>query len=204
MIAILSTAFAGLLMPPEQDVVIIRTGRDNISPRYNRVDYESACGSTVFRARFRNGPEERGLVEHVLIDGRPVPGAAEILDVRSARREIESIGIMHCGADPQRPEFRGSLEAVRGGVENRLDAVAAALPDHPASRRRLAADDGRLGAPASLSLRHSGEIGAWHQFSCPEIDGIILTGSWIHLFLAALRLGVRSSSKFRTGNDAGG
>lgn len=39
-----------------------------------------------------------------------MPGAAEILDVRAARRWIESIGIMHCGTDPERPEFRGSMK----------------------------------------------------------------------------------------------
>lgn len=110
MIAILSTAFASLLMPLEQDVIIISTGRDHINPRYNRIDSESACGSTVFQVRFRNGPEESGFVEHVLIDGRPVPSAAEILDVRAARRGIVSIGIMHCGADPERPVFRGIME----------------------------------------------------------------------------------------------
>lgn len=107
----LSTIFAGLLMPAQQDVIVINTKREiPISPRHNRTDYESACGSSVFHVRFRNGPGGRGLVEHVLIDGRPVPGAAEMLDVRAARRWIESIGIMHCGMDPERPEFRGSMK----------------------------------------------------------------------------------------------
>lgn len=110
MIAILSTAFAGLLMPPEQDMIIISTGRDDVGPRYNRIDYESACGSTVFQVRFRNGPEESGIVEHVLIDGRPVTGAAEMLDVRAAQRGIDRIGIMNCGADAERPAFRGIME----------------------------------------------------------------------------------------------
>lgn len=110
MIAVLSASFVSLLTPPEQDMIIISTGRDEVSPRYERIDYESACGSEVLQVRFRNGPEERGLVEHVLIGGRPVTGAAEILDVRAARRWIVSIGIMHCGADPQRPAFRGIME----------------------------------------------------------------------------------------------
>jgi F-type H+-transporting ATPase subunit gamma len=38
------------------------------------------------------------------------PGAAEILDVRAARRWIERIEIMHCGADPEQPVFRGIME----------------------------------------------------------------------------------------------
>ena len=118
MFAILSTAFAGLMMPPEQDVIVISTGRDHISTRYERIDYESACGSTVLQVRFRNGPEQRGLVEHVLIDGRPVAGAAEILAVRAARRGIVRIEMIHCGADSERPQFRGMMELTE--AESRL------------------------------------------------------------------------------------
>lgn len=81
----------------------------DIGPRYNRTDYESACGSTVFRVRFRNGPEEHGRVDHLLIDGRPVRNAAETLQVRAARRVIVRIGIMNCGVDPQRPLFQGAM-----------------------------------------------------------------------------------------------
>ena len=40
MIAILSTAFASLMTPLEQDVIIISTGRDHINQRYNRADSE--------------------------------------------------------------------------------------------------------------------------------------------------------------------
>jgi hypothetical protein len=110
MFAILSTAIAGLMMPPEQDMIIISTGRDHISPRYERSDYESACGTTVLQVRFRNGPEQSGLVEHVLINGRPVTGAAEILAVRAARRGVVRIEIIHCGTDSDRPQFRGLME----------------------------------------------------------------------------------------------
>jgi hypothetical protein len=107
----LSAIFAGLLMPAQQDVLIISTKREiEIAPRYSRTDYGSVCGSTVFRVRFRNGPDERGLVEHVLINGRSVPGAAEMLDIRAARRWIESIEIMNCGMHPARPEFRGVMK----------------------------------------------------------------------------------------------
>jgi hypothetical protein len=111
MLTSLSTIFAGLLMPAQQDVVVISTKRDiEISPKYRRTAHESACGQTVLRVRFRSGPNERGVVEHVLIDGRSVPGAAEMLNVRAARRWIERIAITHCGMDPERPEFRGSME----------------------------------------------------------------------------------------------
>lgn len=106
-----STIFAGLLMPAQQDVLVISTKREiEVAPRYGRTDYESACGSTVFRVRFRNGPEEIGRVDHVLIDGRPVPGAAETLQIRAARRGLESIEIMHCGMHPGQPEFRGIMK----------------------------------------------------------------------------------------------
>jgi hypothetical protein len=61
------------------------------------------------KVRFRNGPEERGRVDHVLIDGRPVAGAAEMLDIRAARRLITSIEILDCGAEPRRPVFQGMI-----------------------------------------------------------------------------------------------
>ena len=104
----LGTALAGLLVAGEQDSSDLIL-RHDISPRYNRTEHESACGSTVFRVRFRNGPEEHGRVDHVLIDGRSVPDAAEMLDLRAARRVISSIGIMNCGMDPQRPVFLGVM-----------------------------------------------------------------------------------------------
>jgi hypothetical protein len=111
MLTSLSTIFASLLMPAQQDVIVISTKREiEIAPRYGRTDFESVCGSAVFRVRFRNGPDARGLVEHVLVDGRPIAGAAETLTVRAARRWIERIEIMNCGMDAARPVFRGSLE----------------------------------------------------------------------------------------------
>lgn len=63
----------------------------------------------MFRVRFRNGPTGRSRVDHVLIDGRPVQGAAKALDRFAARREINRIEIMDCGRDPLRPVFRGVL-----------------------------------------------------------------------------------------------
>lgn len=143
MLAILSTVFAGLIMPPEPNMIIISTGRDHISPRYERIDYESACGSTVLQVRFRNGPEQSGLIEHVLIDGRPVAGAAEILAVRAARRGIVSIGIMNCGADPERPAFRGIMELTK--AESQLARLRPTLffriTRHGHEGWRLAMDD---------------------------------------------------------------
>jgi hypothetical protein len=106
-----STIIAGLLMPAQQDVLVISTKREiEIGPTYSRTDYESACGDQVFRVRFRNAPKEHGRVDHVLINGRPVPGAAETLDVRAARRTIDGIGIMRCGMDSKQPEFKGYME----------------------------------------------------------------------------------------------
>lgn len=108
MIVALSAALTGLLVAGEQgssDLIL----RHDISPRYNRTEHESACGSTIFRVRFRNGPEEHGRVDHVLIDGRPVTGAAEMLDIRAARRLITSIEILNCGTEPGRPVFQGMI-----------------------------------------------------------------------------------------------
>lgn len=103
----LGVALAGLLVAGEQggDLVL----RHDIGTRYTRTDYETACGSTVFRVRFRNGPEERGRVDHLLIDGRPVRDAAETLQIRAARRGIDSFEIMNCGMDPRRPVLRGVM-----------------------------------------------------------------------------------------------
>ena len=110
MIATLGIALAASLMSVEQsgdgNVVL----RHDISPKYNRTDYDSACGSTVFGVRFRNGPGDHGRVDQVSIDGRPVVGAAEQLQIRAARRVISRIGIMNCGPDPGRPVFRAVME----------------------------------------------------------------------------------------------
>ena len=101
---------AGLLaMAAAQDVDEI-VARHDLGTEYNRADYESACGSTMFRIRFRNGPDGHGHVDHVLIDGRSVSGAADALEVRAARRVIAGVEIMNCGMDPRRPVFRGVME----------------------------------------------------------------------------------------------
>lgn len=111
MITILGTAFASLLTPSQQDMIIIDTKREiEISPKYRRTAHEAACGRNVLRIRFRSGPDQPGFVEHVLIDGRSVTGAAEMLNVRAARRWLERIEIIHCGMDPARPVFRGIME----------------------------------------------------------------------------------------------
>ena len=87
----------------------ISTGHD-LDTRYNRTDYEAPCGAAVFRVRFRNGPDRHGEVDHVKINGRSVPRAAEQLRVRAAQRTIERIEIMNCGMDPRRPVFRGLMK----------------------------------------------------------------------------------------------
>lgn len=87
--------------------------RHDISPRYNRTDYEAPCGTNLFQVRFRNGPAEHGLVDYLMIDGRPVRGAAETLELRAARRLITSIEILDCAADPQRPVLRGKINFER-------------------------------------------------------------------------------------------
>lgn len=101
-------ALAGLLMAAEQSDLVIKTG-NSISPTYHRTGYESACGTKVFRVRFRNGPDKNGRVEHLLIDGRPIQGAAETLQMRAARRLITGIEILDCGNDAQRPVLRGTI-----------------------------------------------------------------------------------------------
>jgi hypothetical protein len=104
---IFGTALA-VVMLAEQSPVVITSG-NTVKPKYHRTDYESVCGSNVFRVRFRNGPEEDGRVDHLLIDGQPVRDAAATLQMRAARRGIDAIAIMHCGDDPRRPVFRGSM-----------------------------------------------------------------------------------------------
>lgn len=100
---------AGLLMLAEQGQVVVTTGPDSIRTKYFQTDYESTCGSNVFRVRFRQGPEENGRVDRLLIDGRPVPDAAETLQIRAARRLILSIEILDCGMDSGRPVIRGMI-----------------------------------------------------------------------------------------------
>lgn len=104
-----SAALAGLLLLAEQGAGSSNPG-NTIGPKYHLYDFESVCGSFVFRVRFRNGPAERSRVDLVLIDGRPVPGAAKKLDRFAARGAIDRIGIMHCGEDPRRVFFRGVME----------------------------------------------------------------------------------------------
>lgn len=100
---------AVLSMLAEQEMITIRTGPHSINPTYRHTDYESACGSAKFQVRFRNGAEEDGRVDHLLIDGRTVRDAAETLQIRAARRWIDAIAIMNCGDDPRRPVFRGVM-----------------------------------------------------------------------------------------------
>ena len=104
-------ALAGLLVaaqPNDESGVIVL--QHDLDTRYTRIEYETACGSNVFRVRFGNGPVLRGQVNHVMVNGLPVPGAADALMVRAARRFIDRIGIMNCGMDPRRPVFRGVME----------------------------------------------------------------------------------------------
>jgi hypothetical protein len=103
------TALTGLLMLAEPGGRSVGSG-SILNPKYHRYDFESACGASVFRVRFRNGRTGRSRVDHVLIDGRPVPDAAETLDRFAAQRSIDRIGIMHCGMDPEKPFFRGVME----------------------------------------------------------------------------------------------
>jgi hypothetical protein len=114
-ITLLSAALAGLVVPAQADADADADARDvvlteDISPRYNRTDYESACGSAVFRVRFRNGPDGHGRVDRVSIDGRPIAAAVEQMADRAARRVLTRIGIMNCGSDPKQPVFRGVME----------------------------------------------------------------------------------------------
>ncbi|HEX8238549.1 MAG TPA: hypothetical protein VF574_02290 [Allosphingosinicella sp.] len=104
---VFGATLVGLLLLAEQKPVIITSG-NTVKPPHHQTDYESACGSNVFRVRFRNGPEEEGHVDRFLIDGIPVRDAAETLQILAARRWIQAIEIMNCGDDPRRPVFRGA------------------------------------------------------------------------------------------------
>lgn len=105
----IGATLTGLLLLADQGTVVVTTGRDHVNPKYHQTDYESACGSTVIRVRFRQGPEESGRVDHLLINGRLVRGAAETLQMRAASRLITGIEIFDCGKDPMRPVIRGMM-----------------------------------------------------------------------------------------------
>lgn len=117
--SIVGVALAGLLTAAEPAEFVVRTGPHSVKTKYHLTTYESGCGSHVFRVRFRNGPSELGRVDQVWIDGRAVPGAAEMLDLRAARRLILNIGIMNCGKNPEQPQFVGSLN-LEPSVSRRL------------------------------------------------------------------------------------
>ena len=104
----LGVVLIGLMASAAQggDEIVLR---HDVGTRYSRIEYEAACGSTVLRIQFRNSRDDRGRIEHVLINGRPVPGAAGHLQIRVARRMIDRIGIMNCGMDERRPVFRGVM-----------------------------------------------------------------------------------------------
>lgn len=134
---------SGMLMLVQQSPVIVATGPHSVGTRYHLTDYESACGPAVFRVRFRNGPEEDGRVEHVLIDGRPVRDAAEILDIRAARRFIDSIEIMNCGKDRRHPAFRGAMKLSKAAsqVASLRDTLFFRLSREGSGDWRLTIDD---------------------------------------------------------------
>jgi hypothetical protein len=50
-----------------------------------------------------------GQVNHMMVDGQEVPGAAQMLELRAARRVIDRFEIMNCGMDERRPVFRGVM-----------------------------------------------------------------------------------------------
>lgn len=105
----LALVLAILFIAAEQDTIVVTTGPHHVNPKYHQTDYETACGSTVVRVRYRQGPEESGRVDHVLIDGRRVRDAAETLQILAARRSITGMEIFDCGTDRRRPVFRGAM-----------------------------------------------------------------------------------------------
>ena len=102
------TVLTGLLSLADPEMIVISAVHD-ISPKYHQTDYVSSCGSNVFRVRFRNGTDENGRVYHVMIDNKPISGAAEMLDLRAARRWITNIEILNCVTGPQRSVLRGKI-----------------------------------------------------------------------------------------------
>lgn len=122
---IFGATLAGLLMLAEQDTIIVTTGPHGISPKYHRTEYETACGTNVFRVRFGSGPEESGRVDHLLINGRPVRDAAETLQIRAARRWIQKIRITYCDRATSGSLIRGVIEFSEG--ESRMLGMRWAL-----------------------------------------------------------------------------
>lgn len=118
-------ALTGLLILANQSTVVVTTGPHHVNPKYHQIDYKTACGSSVIRVRFRQGPEQSGRVDHLLINGRPVRHAAETLQIRAARRMITSIEIYDCGSDPMEPVILGMMrlepmESKRMGMQSLL------------------------------------------------------------------------------------
>lgn len=101
---------AGLAVLAEQDTIVVTTGPHGISPKYHQNDYETACGSTVIQVRYRQGPDESGRVDHLLVNGQPVRHAAERLEIRAARRMITGIEIYDCGRDSTNPVILGMMK----------------------------------------------------------------------------------------------
>ena len=110
---VLGIILAAVSMQADQNTIAAISERE-IIPKYHRTEYESACGTTVFRVRFRNGVRESGLIDYLLIDERPVRHIAATLDIRAARRSIVRIEIMDCGMEPDRPVFRGVMVLSEG------------------------------------------------------------------------------------------
>lgn len=91
-----------------------------LGPTYSRTTNEAACGRHIFKAISRNGPSTRpapgrpngdiGTVESITVDSKPVPGAAEGLQLRVAGRSIQGIGVMNCGYGGATPVFSGVVE----------------------------------------------------------------------------------------------
>jgi hypothetical protein len=106
---VFATALIGLTMMAEPSGGTIASENTAI-PRYHLYDFESACGNSMVRVRFRDEARQGTRVDHVLVDGDPVPGATKILDRFAVRRKIDRIEIMHCGMDPLRPIFRGVMK----------------------------------------------------------------------------------------------
>lgn len=116
---------AALLMLSDQSPIVVAT-RHPIAPKYHRYDYQSACGSNVFQVRFGYDGKENGRVEHLLVNGRPISGAAEMLEMRAARRLIMGIEILECGTDSRRSVLRGTINFEPG--ESRRLGMRWSLP----------------------------------------------------------------------------
>lgn len=108
----------GLVAQPEDIIQLVHDRPVN----YTLTDFEAACGTTLFRARFSNGSPRSGEVELIAIDGRPLPEAAEQLTHRIARRAIGRVGILNCGTDADQPVFQGVVEV--GEIESQRRQVS--------------------------------------------------------------------------------